>query len=587
MRHSSPIVAVAVAFSITTLPLAGGGRSVLEEAAPDSREPAVRDLGEELDTLLSRLEACGFAGAALVGSGDEVILEKGYGLADRARERPIVADTVFDVGSVTKQFTATAILLLEQRGELETSESIDAWLQGVPRDKRGITLHHLLTHTSGLPPTVPVGSATTDRRELIRRALKAETTAEPGEEYAYNNVGYMLLAAIVEIVTGERFEDFMRTNLFEPAGMASSSFLHEAGLDATRMAVGYEGEKIHGPADKGWYSWGLRGAGGVISTVGDLHRWVRFLSEGGLLSPAQLEKLWKPYRASYACGWWVRQDHDLGKTIEHGGTTRGFEASLALYPDQDLVVVVLCNDRGTRTPVSFNLTRAAAGLVYDLPPEVRPLSEAALAELAGRYEVEAGGEVVVTVAGRGLRVDPDVEATLALALGATPKALKKDRKLAKRTADILKRLERGDADGLAELISTQFPGWNRRLVSVWRRWTEERGKLERHRVLGKVEATGGRDLLYMALEHERRDVLFGMYFDGVTFTGFELDGGLEENGTYLPVGPSKLVCYEIHRTSAPRHTVVFERDARGTPEGLTLTAQSGSRSRTLVAKRGR
>src|SRR5205085_8611691 len=172
-----------------------------------SSTPTQRDLGSRLDEFLRGEEARGFSGAVLVDKEGRVILSKGYGLADRARGTRITEDTIFNVGSLAKQFTAAAILKLEMSGKLKTQDLISKYFDGVPEDKRAITIHQLLTHTSGLPREHSANSYDpANRDEMVRRVLALKLKSAPGAKYEYSNTEYMLLAAIIEKVSGQAYE---------------------------------------------------------------------------------------------------------------------------------------------------------------------------------------------------------------------------------------------------------------------------------------------------------------------------------------------------------------------------------------------
>jgi len=527
-------------------------------------QAAASSPGQEVDRLCTRLAAFDFAGSVLVAEGDLVLLHKGFGLADREGGRAIGPHTVFDIGSVTKQFTATAILVLEERGALSTSDSLAEFFTGVPEEKRAITLDHLLSHTSGLPPSIPVGSATTERAVLLERALEAEMASRPGEAYVYNNVGYLLLAAVIEVETEMPYEDFVRENLFAPARLRDTDFLRSGRADDRRTAIGYEGERVHGPAQNGWYSWGLRGAGGVLSTTGDLHRWVRAVQAGNILGREAREKLFTATGDSgYARGWMLGERGELGRCVYHGGTTRGFEAALDTYPDRDLVVVVLCNDRGTCRSTAFRIARVAAGLEAPPPPvvEVAPVD---LAGRAGRYVTKDGGELLLRVEGRGLTVEPDVELLCQLATGASTSELERESEPRRLAEVILARLERSDAEALKELVDPRFPNWHHTLSHVWRGWELKHGAYLEGRVIGANDSSA-----LVMLEYTKRRTLMEMFFAEDRLTSFRLDGGLPESRHFLPASDDLFRLEKVGRSSGEAElkfdgkALVFEVSDRG------------------------
>jgi CubicO group peptidase (beta-lactamase class C family) len=232
---------------------------------------ATEEPGRELDVYFSRLEALGFSGTALVRRGAEVILGKGYGWADKSRGRRMTAADVVDLGSIAKQFTAAAILRLEADGKLGTGDPITRFFKDVPPDKRGITLHHLLTHSAGLASDF----AESDyepvlRDEYVRRALASALLGPPGKRYAYSNAGFSLLAAVVELVSGKNYEAYLADRLFRPTGMTETGY-KLPGWPPERIAHGYSGGDDWGtiisrlgPPDAPY--WALRGNGGIHST---------------------------------------------------------------------------------------------------------------------------------------------------------------------------------------------------------------------------------------------------------------------------------------------------------------------------------
>jgi CubicO group peptidase (beta-lactamase class C family) len=237
-------------------------------------------LGEEgaaLDADVQRASGGAFWGVVLVAKGGETLLAKGYGNADYA-SRPNAPDTLFEIASTSKSFTAAAILKLEMDGKLRVDDPIAKHLKGVPKDKRGITIHHVLTHTSGLSPNVGVPYASTvSRPEFIRFVLSKPLESAPGEKFAYCNSAYALLAAIVEEVTGKSFEEYSRKKLFEPAGLVDTGFIGDEALDGARVTVRRERLRPGATARDWFWGWGYRGMGGVVTTAQDLLRWDRAL----------------------------------------------------------------------------------------------------------------------------------------------------------------------------------------------------------------------------------------------------------------------------------------------------------------------
>ncbi len=530
--------------------------------APASQnEAATEELRGALQRTFADLAESGLSGAVLVARGDELLLDAGCGLADRARSRVNRTDSIFDVGSITKQFTAAAILKLEEADKLATTDTIARFFGDVPADKRGITIHHLLTHTSGLPPDVPVGSATVQRDALVRACLSAKLRSKPGAQFVYNNVGYYLLAAIVEVASDQSFESYVAETLYKPAAMSSSGFLRTPGVDTSRTSCGYDGKTAYTPAENGWYSWGLRGGGGALSTTGDLWRWLRALQTDAVLASRSREKLFKPFLLDYAYGWWNRDDPVLGRVITHGGKTRGFEGSIARYADHDLYVIVLCNDIGRCDAAARTLALVAAGKRSVAAPV--DLSPGQLEGLAGEYEPVHGGRITVRIDGGALLLEPDADAVRGLVTSGAK--LEKDARLAKRADKLIEAISAGDDDGMKALVSSEWPNWSRRLIQVWTRWIDARGELEKSECLG---SSGSKTLV--RLVHERRSVVWVLTWKGDVLNGYSIDGQIPEAARYRARSRSEFVYDESEGPAPKQYTLSFECDSAGAARALSF-----------------
>jgi CubicO group peptidase (beta-lactamase class C family) len=262
-----------------------------------------RNLNEQIHTYLSRLEGFGFSGAILVAKDGKVLIENSYGLADQQRKIPVSRDTIFGTGSVTKPINALAVLALESDGKLSVTDPISKYLKNVPEDKAGITLHHLLTHTSGLAMQFGEDYEKVSREELIRRAMSSKLQSLPGERHAYSNAGYSLLAAIVEMVSGKSIDAFSRERLFRPIGMNSSGYFFSEEM-ARRLAVGYmdgeDAKRAETVEALGGDFWNVFGNGGIQVTLGDMHKLMKALEQGKLLKKDSLQKYFRPHDSCYS-----------------------------------------------------------------------------------------------------------------------------------------------------------------------------------------------------------------------------------------------------------------------------------------------
>ena len=253
-----------------------------------TRNPEEKDIGLKIEEYMVRVESSGFSGAILVAKDGEIIISRGYGLADRNKNLPVSNGIVFTIGSITKQFTGAAILKLQMMKKLEVTDPITKYFDNVPEDKRGITIHHLLTHTAGFPGGIGHDFDPITRDAFIKLAMGTKLNREPGEEYEYSNVGFSLAGAIIEIVTKKSYEQFLNEVLFTPAGMKKTGYLIPGWHD-DELAHGYRGDQDWGTIkDHPWAEdgpgWHLRANGGILSTVGDMYKWHCALEGESILS---------------------------------------------------------------------------------------------------------------------------------------------------------------------------------------------------------------------------------------------------------------------------------------------------------------
>ncbi len=288
-----------------------------------------------------------FSGVLLVARGDEVLLQRAWGLADRAAGTPVTLDTRFRLGSMNKMFTAVAVLQLVEAGRLSLEGSVGQSLPGYPNaDIAKVTLRQLLTHAGG------TGDIFGPAFDQHRRSLKTHDdyvrlygargpTHPPGQAHEYSNYGYVLLGAIIERASGLAYEDYMARHVFAPAGMHDTGALPED-VDVPGRARAYTRK------DGAWVDAAdtlpYRGtaAGGGYSTAADLLKFARALRAGILLSPASLAEATRRQTPWYGYGFMVGQRHGVAG-FGHGGGAEGMNASLGIFPAQDTVVIGLSN----------------------------------------------------------------------------------------------------------------------------------------------------------------------------------------------------------------------------------------------------
>ncbi len=341
-----------------------------------------------------------YMGAALVVMGDEVLLDEAYGSADLEWGIANTTDTKFRIGSVTKQFTAASILLLQERGLLDIDQPVGTYLADVPASWDAITLRHLLHHTSGIPNLTDFDDfgtwkyLPTNRAEIIARFADKPLDFAPGEKWSYSNSGYLLLSAVVEDVSGQAYGAFVTENIFDPLGMDSTAIDLTSAI-VPRRAEGYSpsGEGI---VNADYVDMGIpQGAGALYSTTHDLLKWQRGLFGGEVLSQESLESMLTASpldtgrNGKYALGV-IRTADEEGTLYWHGGGIEGFNSWLGHDPERDLTVVVLANLNGQAAyQLGMSLVTLARGGEVTLADERETvdLTAAQLAEYAGTYAV--------------------------------------------------------------------------------------------------------------------------------------------------------------------------------------------------------
>ncbi|MBV8845021.1 MAG: serine hydrolase [Bryobacterales bacterium] len=350
-----------------------------------------------------------FMGSVLVARGNDVLLNKGYGSANLEWDIANSPLTKFRLGSVTKQFTAASVLLLEERGKLKIDDPVKKYMPDAPAAWDKMTIFHVLTHTAGIPnftgfadyQSTEALPATPEK--LVTRFRDKPLEFEPGEKWNYSNSGYVLLGYLIEKISGETYEKFLQENIFGPLGMKDSGYDSNSAV-IPRRAAGYA-PGPNGPVNAGFINMTVPfSAGALYSTTGDLLKWEQGLFAGKVLSAASLAKMTTPFKNDYAFGLGVHtvKGH---KAIDHNGGIEGFNTILAYYPEDKLTVVVLGNLNGAAPEdIATKLAAIAHGEAVKLQSEREQISidPAVLAREVGAYQLAPGVTMLVTLDGNQL-----------------------------------------------------------------------------------------------------------------------------------------------------------------------------------------
>lgn len=386
---------------------------------------ATRSFGQDaarMEQVIQAQVATGaFMGAVLVSRGDKPILDEGYGLANLEWAVPNTPSTKFRLGSLTKQFTAASILLLEERGRLQVEDPVTKYMPDAPGAWAGITIFHLLTHSSGIPnftslpefQTVKLSASPVEK--VLATVRDKPLSFAPGTKQSYSNSGYLVLGHIIERLTGGSYAQFVTDNIFMPLGMKDSGYDSNTAIILQR-ASGYT-RSAAGLANADYVHMSIpHAAGGLYSTTRDLLKWERALFDGALVSEASLQKMTTPPMNDYAFGLIVRTDNGR-RLIWHNGGIEGFNTSMAYYPDTKTTIIVLANVNGSAPDqLVSQLGAIAHGDRVTLTSERRETTvpSAVLAQYPGAYELASGVTMTITLEGGQLMTQITGQGKLAM-----------------------------------------------------------------------------------------------------------------------------------------------------------------------------
>ena len=324
---------------------------------------------EPLHHWQQKLEQSEFSGTVLVASSEAIIFHQNFGLADRENQRAFDEYTVFDIGSVTKQFTATAIMLLVEQGKLSLSATLDNYFPDVPADKKNITIHHLLTHSSGLPTNPPRLGVydVIDNDVYTSQMFKQKLKAPPGETYHYSNIGYGVLARLIEIASGQNWEAYIQQHILLPAGLTETGY-RLLDVPQERLAINYGadpnwlqrilgrqaksrsvGDSLQHLREEPGERW-LEGSGGFLSTAQDMYAWFLIVHSGEVLSESSWKQMFEQHVAEnaeqssyYGYGWAIDNQNGMQR-VNHTGSNGYSYATFNYYPEIGLFILTASND---------------------------------------------------------------------------------------------------------------------------------------------------------------------------------------------------------------------------------------------------
>ncbi|HEU4470763.1 MAG TPA: serine hydrolase [Flavisolibacter sp.] len=371
-----------------------------------------QDTEKKIETLVSAYANEGkFNGTVLVAHKGKIVYQKGFGWRRAEEKVPHTEGSIFQIGSITKQFTSAVIMQLQQEKKLSVQDKLEKYFAGFPNGNK-ITIEHLLTHTSGLFNYT--SDSTLMNRDVTKSYSSADMIAifksyppdfEPGSRFSYSNTGYSMLGYIIEKVTGKPYEAVVRQRILQPLGMSSSGF-DFTHLDHPARSKGYfllqQSNVVPAPVVDSTISYS---AGALYSTVGDLYKWERAIGTDKILQPASWKAVFTPYKQTYGYGWSI--DTLFGQTYTaHSGGIHGFASFLMRFPQEELAVIIIDNASSeSLSAISRSLAALMLGKPYKIPEPKKALAAdpAILRQYVGEYELAPGFTITVTLDGSQLR----------------------------------------------------------------------------------------------------------------------------------------------------------------------------------------
>jgi len=369
-------------------------------SAPQSRQQIAAKIDEymQASTRLSR-----FTGSILVARNNQLIASKGYGMANFETATPNTPQTKFRIGSLTKQFTAMGIVMLQERSKLNVNDSVCKYLDACPAAWQPITIRNLLTHTSGIQNYTRFPDFAQTRSQIVNPASFIETFKNkplefaPGEKFNYSNSGYYLLGLIIERASGKPYAEFLRENIFIPLGMTNTGY-ENTRTPAANLAVGYssQGDTLakasHVDVSVPY------AAGALSSTTEDMLRWDAALYTTKLVSQKSLDEIFTPFKNNYGYGWGITKKYNR-PVVAHDGSINGFTSFIARFPDDRVTVVVLSNNEDAPSQrIGGALSAIVFGENYKIRQERRTvaLDPKSLDAYAGQYQLAPTFIITVT-----------------------------------------------------------------------------------------------------------------------------------------------------------------------------------------------
>lgn len=554
-----------------------------ETPLPGEIDPA------QIKNYLDRLASFGYSGVVLAAQNGKIIQTGSYGLANRETNQPPTDQTLFDIGSVTKLFTAVAVLQLESQGLLKLDDTLDIYFEDVPADKAGITIHNLLSHSSGLDAHhSPSDFEPMTKEEAWQNIREQQLLFPPGEISEYSNSGYTVLAIIIENVSGQSYQDYVKENLFQPANMEKSGFYGDPRWSESDVAQSYIGDEAFG-SPYSWEGpyWGLIGNGGIVSTLSDLYQWHLALQDNTLLDETAKDKLWQPYlplndegTVYEGYGWIILELPDQGRVglVSGGDGFDGMNAHYRYYRDNDLTILTLSNDG--RLPgelLARSLANYIQGQNVAFPPAIKTVESSHLNLFIGSYELPSGDRIIVQNNNDNLLVSAAGQDAIALLESVAPEP---NNELLTRSQAVLEGFDSGSFEPAYQAYGGELSlaDLENFFGAMWTNLENENGDIQRFNLLGLDYSDQGDLAANIEGQFERGSVIFKVYWYDGRIVGLNQSDEYPASTQFWPQSDTTYVSYDLFNSETRTIHFIIE-DGHitsltiSTPNGQELTAE--------------
>lgn len=345
-------------------------------------EVSTSELYSKIDTYLEAGTKNGFAGAIALIKNGEVVINKGYGFANRNTQSLNNPNTIFDIGSNTKQFTAIAVLKLVELGKIRLTDSLSSFFKNISEEKKSITIHQLLSHSSGLVDAIGKDFIKVSKEDFLQQLFATKLLFKPGEKYSYSNTGYSILGIIIESVSNQSYEAFLNEYIFIPAGMHQTGYLIPK-WNSELIAWSYNRGILEDESPVFKYqkensiNWHLKANGGINASQNDMLLWYKALKSNTILSKESIKKMATShihftngkYEYGYGYGWTVRILEDNLKRLTHNGSNGAYSHSLIWFPEKDIFISYVTNANSSQVEyLAYEIAKMTLDKEYNPEP---------------------------------------------------------------------------------------------------------------------------------------------------------------------------------------------------------------------------